>query len=492
MPKPASTYLRYGRISKLNGRAKGDNLSIAEQEREIERIAAAYNLKLAPDLISDEDVSGSTFDRPGWNRAIGLVLAGKAAGIVAFDLKRISRGKTAEVLRMIEDVEAAGGKLYDSTGPVSMEDADAELVTTVKAMIARREWRERKAYLDRSVESAIGRGVHLGAPYGYAKANGKGSRLVPVAAEAEQVRKAFQMRAEGATWGKIAEALNASGPKPRPYKRHGVVKPVLWRPQTVTQLVKNETYLGTAWHGDHRHPGAHEALVTPELFAKANRAKGVKPVGPDERYLLSGLVRCSSCGYVMTSCPAKDRRYYRCRAAQHGDGRCPAPANVPADALEQHLWDTFMAEFVTGGTATPWAADETVEAARAGLDAAKARLKNAMTMKIGLVDAKPMELEVAEETITEARAVLAQAEQAYTKALATARGAELPALAAETAGDAPVSERRHWLSLVYRCVTVRSARAWREPAAERVRVVRVDDAPADSTSLIRWVASQPN
>jgi hypothetical protein len=69
---------------------------------------------------------------------------GKAGGIIAFDLKRIGRAKTAEMLAMIEDVESVGGQLYDQNGRVSVDDADAELMTTMKAMIGRREWRERR------------------------------------------------------------------------------------------------------------------------------------------------------------------------------------------------------------------------------------------------------------------------------------------------------------------------------------------------------------
>jgi DNA invertase Pin-like site-specific DNA recombinase len=488
-------FVPYGRISKLNGRTKGDNVSIEEQEREIKRVAHVYKLKLLPELVSDEDVTGATFDRPGWEKAISLVQSGKAAGIVAFDLKRISRGKTAEVLLMVEDVEAVGGQIYDSNGIVSVEDADAELITTVKAMIARREWREKRSYLTGSVRNAIERGVHLSAPFGYRKRERqqgeKSTKLLVQPEEAAQVRRAFELRAGGHTWPAIAQALNESGTKPRPYKRDGQVRQAVWTHKTVRQIVGNEVYLGVAYNGDHRHPGAHEAIVTPELYARANKTKGTKPVGPPGGYLLTGLVRCSGCGYAMTHAVEGGRRYYRCRAAQHGDGRCPAPASVPAEDVETFVAGRFTDEYL----GTSWAADRDdaqVSATLAAVETAKGRLAAAMRLKVELGDeASETELELADEQIAAARASLRQAEQALVEARMSARGAELPTeldadLFAKATRD-DVAEARHWLSLVYRCVVVRPARVWREPAADRARIVHVDDAPADSTRLIAFV-----
>jgi hypothetical protein len=79
-------------------------------------IAAQHGLPLLDGEFYDSDASGSTFDRPQWERGHQLIREGKAGGIIAFDLKRIGRAKTAEMLAMIEDVESVGGQLYDQTG----------------------------------------------------------------------------------------------------------------------------------------------------------------------------------------------------------------------------------------------------------------------------------------------------------------------------------------------------------------------------------------
>src|SRR5262249_39149469 len=149
----------------------------------------------------------------------------------------------------------------------------------------------------------------------------------------------------------IATALNESGAKPRPYKRDGQVRQAVWTHRTVRQLVQSEVYTGVAFNGGHRTEGAHEAIVKPELYQAANETKGVKPLRRAGGYLLSGLVRCSGCGYAMTYGSQNGKLYLRCRSAQHGDGRCPEPATCPAEPLEQLVWERFERDYLAGGKA---------------------------------------------------------------------------------------------------------------------------------------------
>jgi hypothetical protein len=95
--------------------------------------------------------------------------------------------------------------------------------------------------------------------------------------------------------------------------------------------IGNRVYRGTAWNGKHETRGRAPRDGRRRQFRAATQARGTKPPARTEGYLLSGLVRCKTCGYVMTY---NGRDFMRCRAAQHGDGRCPAPAGVNAHQLE--------------------------------------------------------------------------------------------------------------------------------------------------------------
>ena len=207
----------------------------------------------------------------------------------------------------------------------------------------------------RGVEESIERGVHLQARYGYRKSNGGGSELAIVPAEAKQVERAFELRSQGFSWEAIADRMNASGAKPRPYKRDGVVQQAVWTHKTVRQLVVGQgpdedrsVYLGMAWNGTHVLEDAHPAIVTAELFDAANDTRGTKfssPDGPGKEHLLKGLVFCSGCGYRMTYASG----YVRCREAQHGAGRCPGEASCPVPELEEIVWSRFERQHLGEG-----------------------------------------------------------------------------------------------------------------------------------------------
>ena len=93
--------------------------------------------------------------------------------------------------------------------------------------------------------------------------------------------------------------------------------------------------------------------------------------------------------------------------------------------------------------------------------------------------------------LKDAKAALRDAESELAEAKAAARGGRLPArLTVEEARKAPVSEQRHWLSLVYAAVAVRKARVWREPVADRALLFDRDAAPSDGTGLRGFVTAQ--
>jgi hypothetical protein len=350
---------------------------------------------------------------------------------------------------------------------------------------------KRREDLAGSVRSSIERGHHLSAPFGYAKRNGKGSGLVPAAREADVVRLAFETRAGGASWAAVAQAMNQTGVLPRPHKRHGKVVQGRWQAKTARQVVHREVYLGTAYNGDHRLPGAHPAIIEPALWGRAHRAKGTTSLRPAEGYLLSGLVRCAGCGYVMAHAPSRNgHRYYRCRPDLHSAGRCPAPVNVPAGVLEEHVAGWFKDEWLTRRWA-PEVTDEQVVAAERQVQHAKERLRGSMRMR-GLLDddASDTEIGLADGQLAEDRRALRGAEDELRRAQMSARGVDLPPqLDATTYDGESVAEQRRWLSTVLACVVVRRAAPAGQPIPARVRLVGRDDAPTDSTRLIPFAAS---
>jgi DNA invertase Pin-like site-specific DNA recombinase len=483
-------FARYARVSRVGGRGGEGYISIPEQDRTIHRLAKAEDVPLTEELFTDEDRSGGTLDRPEFQRALGLIRAGELGGIVVAKLDRFSRD-TADFLTTLAEIESVGGRLLCGDGNATLRNGTDTFTSTVRMAAAALEKDKRREDLANSVRSSIERGHHLSAPFGYRKGNGRGSGLVPVPAEAKVVKLAFGARAAGASWAAVAEAMNATGVLPRPHKRHGKVVQGRWQHKTARQLVHREVYLGTAYNGDHRLPGAHKAIIAPELWSRAHRSRGTKSLRPSDGYLLTGLVRCSGCGYVMTHAVVRGgRRYYRCRPDQHSAGKCPAPVNVPAVALEEHVAEWFRDEWLTRRWA-PEVTDEQVIAAERQVQNAEERLRGSMRMR-GLLgeDASDTEIKLADGQLEEDRRALRAAEDHFRQAQMSARGVDLPPqLDADTYDGEPIPEQRRWLSTVLACIVVRRAEPIRQPIPERVRLVGRDDAPTDSTRLIPFAAS---
>lgn len=134
------------------------------------------------------------------------------------------------------------------------------------------------------------------------------SRLVVDPGKAPFVRRAYEMRAKGATLAEIAAATGINV-------------------QVVQYIVKNRVYLGELVYAEREIVENYcEPIVTRELWEAVQRineerggsVKRAHPRRVASAYLLSGLLHCSRCGRVMNGVsvqsPINGERwyYYRC------------------------------------------------------------------------------------------------------------------------------------------------------------------------------------
>ena len=182
-----------------------------------------------------------------------------------------------------------------------------------------------------SLVYAVGRGVHIApdVPYGYSKAADK--RLVPDPSRAPFVLRAFELRAEGWAYQRIAWWLNGRAPA-RADRRQ-------WTAVSVERMLRRRVYLGVAHWGEHENHHAHPALVPEGLWyaAQLRVQRYSKRRQSPEVALLHGIVRCAGCRFLMSralnTSGGYRRQYYRCRV-HRVSGICPAPAAVRADGAD--------------------------------------------------------------------------------------------------------------------------------------------------------------
>lgn len=327
----------YIRVSQTRGRGGDSFISPKVQRESIQRWADARGVRIAA-WHEDLDQSGGKLHRPGLDAMLSRIHTAQTGGLAVAHLDRLSRAGVADALRLIERVHQAGAKIavvdlgIDPTTPIG------EFSITLFLALGRMQRRQFQERWREAQSRAIARGVHFRAPFGYTKP-GKAAPIVPNPKTAPLVTRAFQMRAAGAPWPKIAAFLN---------EHHPPNSAPAWTRSTVNHLIRNTAYLGQATCGKHSHAGAHPPLVSAELWEAANTVKAQPPSRRDgEGTLLAGLVRCAGCRYVMSGAATMGSRRtsrllsYACRR-HHSAGRCQASSAIKRETLEQYVEDAFL------------------------------------------------------------------------------------------------------------------------------------------------------
>jgi DNA invertase Pin-like site-specific DNA recombinase len=368
----------YRRVSRVAGR-DGDNfISPKVQTEKVEAFAKLHGHRVV-DWLQDLDEPGSRADRPGFQAALTQVEAGVVDGIAVAKLDRFARS-VADAAAAIRRIDEAGGQLvsvednFDSSTPMGRFAMHMLLALGELELARIREsWATAQEY-------AVDRGIHIAsrAPTGYRR--GKDGRLEPVKRDAAVVREVFRRRAAGASWRELAALLmerRVVGPYDNPQ----------WTTSAVSKLVANPVYTGEARSGKHHKANAHPAIVTTSEWQAAQGARSASVSRSGDGALLSGLLRCSGCRYVLKPDTMRARdgerlRLYRCRG-EHAAGRCPAPASVLGRIIEPYVEQMFLdALGPDGPLARSTRSDHEVEQARMELEAAEAELEEWIALSV--------------------------------------------------------------------------------------------------------------
>ena len=254
------------RVSATRGR-EGDSFISTELQLDGVRswIEAHPDYELPDQFVIEEiDVSGARplTRRPGLRRAVELVEAGEAAGIIGIRLNRLARSPEVygEVKRR---VLAAGGVVVAvDEGGIRSDEPEVDLQDDISQGFARYEVARARKVFRLARARAVRRGVAtFPAPAGYDR--GPEGQLVPNA-DANAVGEAFRMRAAGSSYNAIAEHLTRARVRTRPGKQGSFTNG--WSRSGVTHLLRNRVYLGELAAEGAVNPAAHEAVVDKATF----------------------------------------------------------------------------------------------------------------------------------------------------------------------------------------------------------------------------------
>ena len=326
----------YLRLSKEDDSIATASNSILNQEKMIRMYIDDHNDLVFTKKYVDDGVSGSDFDRPGFNEMMRDADAGEIDCIIVKDLSRFGRNHY-ECDRYMQVVFPQKGirfisivDHYDSNNDTS--EADMFLIPIKNIMndnYCRDISVKIRSQLDTKRKS--GECVKNFAPYGYMKDPENRHHLIVDEYSAFVVKEIFHMMLKGQSVNSIADDLNERGIKsPSEYKksqnsnytstfqRNPVAQ---WCTTEVRNILTDMTYCGSLAQGRTTKPtfkckkskpvdkdkwivveDTHEAIIPLTHFKAVERLLELETrISPSQTtvYPLSGMVRCGKCGGKM-------------------------------------------------------------------------------------------------------------------------------------------------------------------------------------------------
>lgn len=365
----------YERLSR-DDELEGESNSIVNQKKILEEYASKNNLT---NIIhfTDDGISGTQFDRPGFMEMMNGVNTGNIGCIIVKDMSRLGRdylkvGQCMEILRQ-KGVRLIA--INDNVDSFYREDDFTPFRNIMNEWYARDTSRKIQSTFRSKGES----GKHTAStpPYGYIKDEKDKDKWVVDEKAAEIVRRIFNLTMDGAGPYKIAKILEADKIDIPAYHQqkmgYGLHQsknfeyPYRWCSSTIASILKKKEYLGhTVNFKTRKHfkdkkskyvsednwlifENTHEAIIDQETFDNVQRIRGnVKryPDGWGEYHQLTGLMYCADCGskmYVHRTNNYKNIPYYVCsnyKKVPCGT-LCPSAHRIKAEVVLNLIQETL-------------------------------------------------------------------------------------------------------------------------------------------------------
>ena len=296
------------------------------------------------DDYDDGGFSGGSMERPGLQRLMADIEAGRIDIVVVYKIDRLTRSLT-DFSRMIEVFERHGVSFVSVTQQFNTTTSMGRLMLNILLSFAQFEREVTGERIRDKFAASKRKGMWMGGipPLGY---DVKNRRLVPNPREAKLVQHIFRRFIELGSSTKLVKELKLDGITSKSWTtqdgrvREG--KPI--DKSLIYKLLHNRTYLGELKHRDTWVPGEHPPIIGPDLWdpVHAILASNHHVRGNNTRsaviYLLKGLVfghdgRALSPNHVTKRNGKRYRYYIPQRDAKEHAGASGLP-RIPAAELE--------------------------------------------------------------------------------------------------------------------------------------------------------------
>jgi len=326
----------YLRLSRDDERA-GESMSIENQRTYLLQYIKKCGWTAA-EIYVDDGYSGTNFDRPGFQRLLSDIEAGKIDTVITKDLSRLGRDQIGTAFYYQIFFPRHGVRYIAVT-----EGFDSSEVGGTSALLpfltAANDFYV--ADISRKVRTALttrkkeGKFIGSVPPIGYRKDPAVQGHLIVEAETAQIVKEIFDLYlASGSVIG-VAKTLTERGvPTPSQLKKSAVTQKRfsgVWNDTMVRRILSTPTYAGHLTQNRREKvnykvskrvelsperwiivPDTHEAIIEQEDFDRVQEMLAVHSYSHGKRsgHLLTGLAFCADCGSPMTYVRESPTRVY--------------------------------------------------------------------------------------------------------------------------------------------------------------------------------------
>lgn len=292
----------------------GAELGVRRQEDDCRELAARRGWDVTDVYVDDDRSAYSGKPRPGYDRLLDDLAAGRIDAVVAWHPDRLHR-RPVELEAFIDVVERTGAKVATvQSGELDLATPSGRMTARVVGAVARHESEHKSARLRRKHEELAQAGKLAGGgsrPFGYLD-----DRVTVDTDEARLIREAAARFLAGESLRSLCADWNGRGVP--------TSTGAAWSPTVMRRLLGSPRIAGLREHrGEVVGPAVWPAIIDPVDHRRV-RALLDDPARltwrPGRRYLLTGgIARCGRCGAALVARPRDDgARCYVCATGPTG------------------------------------------------------------------------------------------------------------------------------------------------------------------------------
>lgn len=346
----------YERLSQED-KLDGESNSIANQKKILERYCKNHGITAYRHYDEDDGYSGTNFNRPGFQRMLADIKAGRIKRVIVKDMSRFGRDYLQ--VGMYTDVvfPEFGVHFIAVNDGVDSTRGESEF-TAIRNVFNEMYARDTSKKIRATWQSKGKSGEHLTTipPYGYMKSPEDKKKWIVDEEAAAVVQKIFSLCASGkgptqiAKWLKQQQILNPTAychAKGLPTSNKPTADPYKWTNETVSRILERVDYLGHTvnfkttkksykskkkiWNDpenwvifENTQPPIIEESVF--LIVQNIRKARRRPTKMGEMGMFSGLLYCAEYGGKMYQCRAtnfaENQKYFICSTYRKGKDLC--------------------------------------------------------------------------------------------------------------------------------------------------------------------------